>query len=74
MTYLAALKQKVKDNSKIKNINTIEGIKMADEIQLEADDLGFFGEFGKQYVPETLMPAIQELNETYQKLKMIRLS
>ncbi len=39
-------------------------IKMADEIQLEADDLGFFGEFGGQYVPETLMPTIQELNET----------
>ena len=42
---------------------------MDSNIQLEADELGFFGEFGGQYVPETLMPAVQELNDTYQKLK-----
>ncbi|MCD8795934.1 tryptophan synthase subunit beta [Mammaliicoccus sciuri] len=42
---------------------------MNKNIQLEADELGFFGEFGGQYVPETLMPAIQELNDTYQQLK-----
>ena len=29
-------------------------------IQTEADELGFFGEYGGQYVPETLMPAIIE--------------
>lgn len=42
---------------------------MTKNIQLEADELGFFGDFGGQYVPETLMPAVQELNETYQQLK-----
>ena len=44
-------------------------IELNKNIQLEADELGFFGEFGGQYVPETLMPAIQELNDTYQQLK-----
>ena len=39
------------------------------EIQTEADELGFFGEYGGQYVPETLMPAIQELKEAYQEAK-----
>lgn len=38
-------------------------------IQTEADELGFFGSYGGQYVPETLMPAVQELSQTYQKLK-----
>ena len=31
------------------------------KIQTEVDELGFFGEYGGQYVPETLMPAIIEL-------------
>ncbi|MDU6710278.1 MAG: hypothetical protein E6459_10325, partial [Staphylococcus epidermidis] len=26
------------------------------KIQTEVDELGFFGEYGGQYVPETLMP------------------
>ncbi|MFY1068030.1 tryptophan synthase subunit beta [Enterococcus sp. AD013-P3] len=30
---------------------------------------GFFGEFGGQFVPETLMYAVRELNETYQVAK-----
>lgn len=30
---------------------------------------GFYGEFGGQYVPETLMSAVKELNETYQQSK-----
>ncbi len=30
---------------------------------------GFFGEFGGQFVPETLMYAVKELNETYQVAK-----
>lgn len=38
-------------------------------IQTEADELGFFGAYGGQYVPETLMPAIQELAKTYEQLK-----
>lgn len=38
-------------------------------IQTEADELGFFGAYGGQYVPETLMPAVQELAKTYERLK-----
>jgi len=30
---------------------------------------GKFGKFGGQYVPETLMPAVQELERSYRKLK-----
>lgn len=32
-------------------------------------DNGFFGEFGGQYVPEKLMPVLNELTEVYSKLK-----
>ena len=28
------------------------------KIQTEVDELGFFGEYGGQYVPETLMPLL----------------
>ena len=42
---------------------------MIKQIQTEADELGFFGEYGGQYVPETLMPAIIELKQAYQKAK-----
>lgn len=38
-------------------------------IQTEVDELGFFGEYGGQYVPETLMPAIIELKKEYEKAK-----
>ncbi|OHS39053.1 tryptophan synthase subunit beta [Staphylococcus sp. HMSC62B09] len=38
-------------------------------IQTEADELGFFGEYGGKYVPETLMPAIIELKQAYKKAK-----
>ena len=37
-------------------------------IQTEADELGFFGDYGGQYVPETLMPAIIELKKLINKL------
>ena len=30
---------------------------------------GFFGEYGGKFVPETLMYALKELDETYVKLK-----
>jgi len=30
---------------------------------------GYFGKFGGQFVPETLMPALEELTRTYQKAK-----
>ena len=39
------------------------------QIQTEANELGFFGEYGGQYVPETLMPAIIELKRAYKKAK-----
>lgn len=43
---------------------------MVKNIQTEADEFGFFGNFGGQYVPETLMPAIQELKQAYEKAKI----
>jgi len=33
------------------------------------DDKGHFDQFGGKYVPETLIPAINELEEVYQKIK-----
>ena len=43
-------------------VNIVKGDReMNKQIQTEADELGFFGEYGGQYVPETLMPAIIEL-------------
>jgi tryptophan synthase beta chain len=35
----------------------------------QPDEFGKFGEFGGSFVAETLMPAVLELQETYQKLK-----
>jgi len=34
-----------------------------------ADKLGHFGEFGGRFVPETLIPALDELTERYEKVK-----
>ena len=34
-----------------------------------ADHLGRFGRYGGQYVPETLMPALHELAEQYDKVR-----
>ena len=33
------------------------------------DQMGFFGEYGGKFVPETLMYALEELEQTYNKLK-----
>ncbi|MEO1378404.1 MAG: tryptophan synthase subunit beta, partial [Cyanobacteria bacterium J06635_10] len=33
------------------------------------DSLGRFGKFGGKYVPETLMPALSELETAYQKYR-----
>jgi len=30
---------------------------------------GKFGDFGGKYIPETLVPAVEELEENYQKIK-----
>jgi len=33
-------------------------------------DLGKFGTYGGRYVPETLIPALEDLDKWYQKLKV----
>jgi len=33
------------------------------------DDRGYFGNFGGKFLPETLIPALQELEEKYEKIK-----
>ncbi|MCO4332296.1 tryptophan synthase subunit beta [Staphylococcus hyicus] len=38
-------------------------------IQLHADENGLFGGYGGRYVPETLMPAIEELKAAYKEAK-----
>ncbi|WP_375712220.1 tryptophan synthase subunit beta [Staphylococcus chromogenes] len=38
-------------------------------IQLQADENGLFGGYGGRYVPETLVPAIQELKAAYDEAK-----
>lgn len=35
----------------------------------DPDALGHFGKFGGRYVPETLMPALEELKENYERLR-----
>ena len=46
---------------------------MYNNIQTEADQLGF-GEYGGQFVPETLMPAVLELKQAYNKAKRSSIS
>jgi len=36
---------------------------------VQPDERGYFGEYGGRFVPETLVPALDELNASYQKLK-----
>ncbi|MDD4858592.1 MAG: tryptophan synthase subunit beta [Dehalococcoidales bacterium] len=36
---------------------------------MHPDKRGYFGSYGGRFVPETLMPALQELSEAYQKVK-----
>ncbi len=38
-------------------------------LPFDPDDLGHFGIFGGRYVPETLMPILEELDEAYAKLR-----
>ena len=35
------------------------------QVQAETQRVGYFGEFGGQFVPEVLMPALQELELAY---------
>ena len=37
--------------------------------KFDPDENGHFGIFGGRYVPETLMPALLELNEEYAKVR-----
>ena len=32
------------------------------------DDRGYFGDFGGRFIPETLMPAVNELAKAYEKV------
>ena len=34
---------------------------------VQPDERGHFGEFGGQYIPETLMPAVRELEAAYRE-------
>lgn len=36
------------------------------------DNKGYFGEFGGRYIPETLMPAVNELTDAYKAIKKSR--
>ena len=58
-------------NKMLEIIKLLKGAQstMIENIQTEADAFGFFGNYGGQYVPETLMPAIQELKQAYQDAK-----
>ncbi|HEY9705282.1 MAG TPA: tryptophan synthase subunit beta, partial [Allocoleopsis sp.] len=38
-------------------------------LQQRPDSLGRFGQFGGKYVPETLMPALIELEDVYYKYR-----
>ncbi|RUM44403.1 MAG: tryptophan synthase subunit beta [Hydrogenimonas sp.] len=38
-------------------------------LKFDPDELGHFGIFGGRYVPETLMPILQELDEAYTKIR-----
>ncbi|WP_353662764.1 tryptophan synthase subunit beta [Hydrogenimonas sp. SS33] len=38
-------------------------------LKFDPDELGHFGIFGGRYVPETLMPILQELDEAYAKIR-----
>ncbi|MCF6201931.1 MAG: tryptophan synthase subunit beta, partial [Hydrogenimonas sp.] len=38
-------------------------------LKYDPDELGHFGIFGGRYVPETLMPVLQELDEAYAKIR-----
>lgn len=37
--------------------------------EFDPDDKGHFGKFGGRYVPETLMPALIELDTAYKKYR-----
>lgn len=39
------------------------------ESKFDPDENGHFGEFGGRYVPETLMPILKELDESYKKYR-----
>lgn len=54
----------VKDPEKMRTV-----IELARNYDKKAEEVGRFGEFGGQYIPETLMPAVQELEAAYNHYK-----
>lgn len=48
---------------------TVTPIKKSNNISQVPDDFGRFGQYGGKYVPETLMPALTELEISYRKYK-----
>ena len=42
---------------------------MKKEIELLPDNRGYFGDYGGRFVPETLVPALDELTAAYEKVK-----
>ncbi|MBI5974380.1 tryptophan synthase subunit beta [Staphylococcus sp. H16/1A] len=60
----------IKNEQKMKEImHILKGDYHMSNIQLEVDQNGFFGDFGGRYIPETLMPAIQDLKQAYNEAK-----
>jgi tryptophan synthase beta subunit len=45
-------------------------IKEKESYQILPDNKGYFGAFGGRFVPETLVPAINELSAAYECAKM----
>jgi tryptophan synthase beta chain len=38
-------------------------------MQLQPDDRGYFGDYGGRFVPETLVPVLKEISQSYEKYK-----
>jgi tryptophan synthase beta chain len=39
------------------------------EVNMLADERGYFGQYGGRFVPETLVPALDQLTQAYEKIK-----
>jgi len=47
----------------------IDAARAAPETREQPDERGYFGDFGGRYVPELLLPAVEELNEAWTALR-----
>lgn len=52
--------------------NKLSNLKRASRWERQPDNHGYFGRFGGQFVPETLVPALEELARVYKKAKQDR--